>query len=100
MKAYLERNDLSTELKRSYFSWRTRMTNFNENFRGGNGPQQCKLCMKHIDSQEESFNCSVIKQRINIEFNYLHIFDEDYPDLPKLVNILHKITQIRQEIID
>ena len=99
MQAYLTRNDLSTELKRLYFSWRIRMTNFSENFRGGNGPQNCRLCCEHIDSQEESFNCSFIKRRINIEVNYSSIFNQYYPDLPKLVRTLHKITQIRQEIL-
>ena len=96
MQPYLMREDISINMKKVYFSWCTRMSNFRENYRGGQGPSMCKLCNSHLDSQELSFRCPVIRSKINIDIYHEDIFDQERPDLPNCINIMHQIDEIRE----
>ena len=58
---------LKTEEKRTILRFRVRMERFGENFRGGASSIICPLCFSHLDNQELSIQCPVIKKEIEIE---------------------------------
>ena len=51
---YLLSDDTTVKQKRNLFLFRTRMADYNDNFRGGNLPLPCKICKLHLDSQSHS----------------------------------------------
>ena len=54
-KEYLLSNQLTFEDKRMIFKFRTRMSNFGENFRAGKTEILCLLCSEHLIYQAASF---------------------------------------------
>ena len=87
-----EKLELQEYLSRFYvheaktiFSFRVRMAQFSENFRGSNPPAPCPLCSKHLDLQELSFVCPIARQKIQINETYDKIFH------PQISNNLAKI---------
>ena len=97
LQPYLVREDISKEQKIVYFSWRTKMALFGENFRGGRSKVLCPLCKKHEDSQERSFECTDLKYKLNINFNYNDIFCQSSTQLPEMLLTLSKILKSRSE---
>ena len=73
------------------------MANFSENFRGASGPQVCPLCKTHLDSQNLSFQCPLVKENVKIEGQYYTIFTDNTDT--KLVNTLVNVTKFRDEYI-
>ena len=43
------------------------MEHLGENFRGTGGPAICPLCKLHLDNQEQSLQCKVVKSEITIK---------------------------------
>ena len=97
LQPYLVREDISKEQKIVYFSWRTKMALFGENFRGGRSKVLCPLCNKHEDSQESSFECATIKDKQNINFDYDVMFCQSSTQLPEMLQTLSKILKSRSE---
>ena len=79
MQKYLKSNQFSTAQARSVFSFRTRMSNFKENFQGNNGHNPCPLCYLHLDSQALVFQCPIIKQEFPTNCRFEDIFSDTIP---------------------
>ena len=90
MQPYLTNPDISIDNKKLLLSWRIHMARFEENYRGGRSPVRCKLCNDHLDNQEGNFECTAIRDKINIQGNYQNIFNPSSSELPRLANILQK----------
>ena len=70
------------------------MEKFCENFRGGNGPATCPLCKLHLDNQEMSFQCPVIKSEITISGDIKDVYKEDIK--METVRTITKISELRK----
>ena len=79
------------------FSFRTRMANFSENYPGREGTKGCSLCQNHLDLQKLSFQCSVVKDSVEIRGSYSNIFSE-YIKL-ETVQTIEQITKFRTEYL-
>ena len=79
------------------FSYRTRMSNYGQNYSGNGMPTICPLCHSHIDSQKWSYQCSRIKQNVTIENNYSDIFSDKVKR--NTVNTVLRIEKFRKEYL-
>ena len=73
---YLVSEELSLAQKQNIFLFRTRMSDFHENFRGGNQSIPCKMCSLHVDSQNHSVNCIEIRKHVKMSGKYDDIFTQ------------------------
>ena len=71
------------------------MSPFADNFKSGNLSTVCPLCLSHVDSQEESFNCVTLKKVLTIRGNYKDIFTNTFTE--ELVQTLYAIYNYRNE---
>ena len=69
---YLLTEDISTVQKRIVFQFRTRMSDFEENY--GSPDTPCKMCSFHRDSQSHSVNCYETMSNVKSKGNYNEIF--------------------------
>ena len=79
------------------FSFRTRMSNFSENYPGREGTKGCPLCQNHLDLQKLSFQCSVVKDSVEIRGSYSNIFSENIQ--LETVQTIEQITKFRTEYL-
>ena len=86
---------MTVEEAKLVFKFRTRQAEFSENFRGKDGPINCKLCDNHLDSQVMSFQCSIIKSKFNLKGKYEDIFNENISK--EVVKSLKFINSYREE---
>ena len=77
LQTYLLREDLTIEQKRMLFKFRTRMTEYGENFRAGREKVICPLCALHRDSQDMGPSCPVLRRDINIAGNYSDLYNNN-----------------------
>ena len=75
------------------FRYRTRMSNFSENFKNSEGEKRCPLCKSHADSQSEAFNCPVVRKHIESNIKYEEIFDRNISE--DLATAIEKIEKLR-----
>ena len=59
---YLISEERSLSQKHNIFAFRTRMSEFSENFRNGGPSIPCKLCYLHVDSQNPAINCEEVRK--------------------------------------
>ena len=97
MQDYLKSNKFSTSEAKMVFSWRTRMANFNENYRGSNGHTPCPLCHFHLDSQVMAFQCQELTANVNISGKHADIFNEGIPLM--LVQSITKMMKYRETFL-
>ena len=66
--------DITANQARIMFQYRTRMSNYWDNFKGGLEKPKCKICreIETVDSQPHFMNCSVVKKRLNVKVDDLH----------------------------
>ena len=97
MQNYFSRTDLNKEQKQMIFQFRTRMSNFGENYRGGRAQVNCPLCDNHRDKQELSYTCTVIQREVELKGS----FEEIYGDNISIHTIesLQKISEVRKKLI-
>ena len=95
MQEYLELKKMTRKEAIVLFKFRTRMSPFAENFKSGNLVTVCPLCLSHVDSQEESFNCVTLKKVLKIRGNYKDIFSNTFPE--ELIKTLYGICNYRKE---
>ena len=95
MQPYLKSNLFTAEQAKMIYSFRTRMSNFKENYRGSQGHSPCPLCLVHLDSQAAAFQCPKLKQEINVKGNLDKIFSDEIP--LDLVITLTNILEYRQD---
>ena len=70
------------------------MAKFSENYPGRDGT---KGCQNHLDLQKLSFQCSVVKDSVEIRGSYSNIFSE-YIKL-ETVQTIEQITKFRTEYL-
>ena len=75
------------------FKFRTRMSDFGENYRAGRDKVICPLFESHVDNQELSYICPEIKNKVVICGKISDIYREDIK--LETVEAIQKITQIR-----
>ena len=92
---YLTREDITIQQKKMLFKYRTRMENFGENFRGSNGPVPCPLCGTHLDNQELSFQCQIIKSEVQPTGEMAEIYRDDIKTTT--VESLERISKLRSD---
>ena len=95
MQSYLKLKNLTPDDGKLVFAYRTRMSDFSENFRGLSDPKQCPLCHTHLDNQQMAFSCPVIKPKLNVKGKYEGIFKTDVPI--ETIQNLRIIRNIREE---
>ena len=69
MREYLKDKSTTYQEKILTMKWRLRMADFGENFKAGRDKTECPLCGLHKDSQEESFECELIRMKLIQERN-------------------------------
>ena len=97
MENYLNSNKFTVKQSQTIFSFRTRMANFQENFRNGNGHLPCPLCLIHMDSQSMAFQCPKVKIEVNIEGKYEELWTDEISS--KLCNTLSNIVKYRESYL-
>ena len=95
---YFLNEDYTFEEKKLIFQFRTRMAQFEENFRAGRTETVCPLCLSHSDSQFLILKCPIIRKEIlkSKEVEVQSIEDIFYEKVSKnTVNILKLATAMR-----
>ena len=95
MQNYLNSKKFTATQAKTIYSFRTRMANFKENFRGIQGHSPCPLCLFHMDTQSMAFQCPQLISEGLINGNLQDIFSENIP--MELVNTLTKIVSYREK---
>ena len=94
---FLETNLKPDEI-RTIFKYRTRMEKFGENFRAGKDRIMCPMCNSHLDNQELSLQCPVLKTA-----NIPEVHNCDMEEIYKhnistaTIKTIYRITQFRKE---
>ena len=98
MQNYLSRSDLTQEEKKTIFKYRVRMEQYGENYRVGAPFIKCPLCHTHLDNQEMSFQCPIIRQEVDIKGNYSDIYNETIQS--ETIQTIVKITRFRKTTLE
>ena len=90
--------EITREQAQNLFSYRVRMANFSENFRGYSGHSPCPLCLAHLDCQAMIFSCPIIKENVTLQGNYKEIFSTNIS--AGLVKCVNEIENFRKSFIE
>ena len=90
-------NNIYTEENKTVFKYQTRMENYGKNYRGGKSQVFCPLCSLHLDNQEQSFQCQVIKDNLNLTGDVQNLYKENTDVIT--VKALCKISDYRKQMI-
>ena len=95
MQQYLSHGDISVNQARIIFKYRTRMSNYWNNFRGSLEDQNCPVCKKEntSDTQEHGLECEVLMKSLHVNVKVSEIFQAVTPEIGKM---LEKIEQFRE----
>ena len=66
LQKYLKLNKLNAIVAEEVFSFRLWMAQFSEHYMGSQGQLLCPLCHTHIDNQQLSFQCPVVRKTVKI----------------------------------
>lgn len=92
---YLKDEKLNLNEMKTIFRYRTRMEMFGENFRGGQEHVVCPLCNLHLDNQDMSLQCPVIRNNMEVKGEIADIYKEKISyDIIKTVS---KISEYRKD---
>ena len=91
LQEYLKLSELSVDESKVIILWRLRMAKFARNY--GQKNQLCPLCSEHEDTQENSFQCKVVKKVVEISVNYKDLFRNPSR---KMAKVLKKIMLLRE----
>ena len=83
---------------KTLFRFRTRMEKFGENFRGGNDHVVCPLCKIHLDNQELSLQCPVLKEEVKVNGDLADIYQENIN--LEIIKTISRISDYRKEKIE
>lgn len=92
---YLKDPNISVEEAKNIFAFRTRMSEFKENFKGKYNTFECVLCSLTNDTQEHSFSCPEVTSRIKIDGKYKDIFEKNISK--SLSKTLLEIRKLREK---
>ena len=74
MQTYMKSNNITMKEALNLFKFRTRMAEFGENYRAGIDVTLCPLCLEGIDSQDHSFQCSKITEKVEIRTDISEVY--------------------------
>ena len=94
---YFSRTDINNEQKQIIFQFRTRMSNFGENYRGGRAQVNCPLCNDHRDKQELSYSCKVIQKEVELKGSFEDIYGDNIS--LQTIESLQNITEVRKKLL-
>ena len=97
LQKYLNLENMTNLEAQTVFSYRTRMSDYGENYRGVTGPSVCPLCHNHPDSQKWSYECKVINKNVLIKGRYSNIFSDNIEN--ETVQTIIKITKFRKDYL-
>ena len=96
---YLVSEELSLSQKQNIFAFRTRKSEFSENFRYGGPFIPCKLCHLHVDSQNHAINCEEVRKSVKQKTgNYQEIFTHNISS--ETATMLEEIMKLRKNKLD
>ena len=95
MQKYLHSKDITPEDAKMIFSYKIRMAEYGENFRGASGHKQCPLCDSHLDNQQMAFKCPEIANKLDKKGKFHYIFQSEIP--VETIQNLKIITKLREE---
>lgn len=96
MANYLKNNEFDIDEMKLIFKFQTKMSKFGENFRGGETKILCPPCGLHHDTQESSFECSKVKQHVDVNVNFDNIFSDCVNG--QFVDTLKKIMELMTRV--
>ena len=97
LQDYLKSNMLTPYEAKTVFSYRVRAANYSANYVGTGGLSPCPICHFHLDCQQMAFNCSVIRENVNIFGKYESIFQDSVEK--QTGETLVKIDKFRAEFL-
>ena len=92
LQPYLKKFD--SNFASCIFRFRVMMAPFSGNFRGPGPLKICPLCGIHNDTQSMSFQCSKVKEQVDVNEKYEDIFKEDISY--KMARTLQMILKLRE----
>ena len=96
MQTYFKDKSITVQAAKNLFRWRTRAALFKMNYSNGYTNTACPCCQDGPDSQEHSFQCSVIQQKVNVVGEYGDIFNDDVSK--DISGTILRIMNYREEI--
>ena len=95
---YFKDDKLKPKDMKIVFKYRTRMEKFGENYCGGEDHVVCPLCKLHLDSQQLSLQCPVIRKAIYVNGEMSDIYRDNISY--EIIHTVSKISEYREENID
>ena len=94
IQGYLKNKDISVTQAQTLIKFRTRMANYENNYKGTSTNQRCKLCQNHDDNQEEIYICDFNLQNLNLCGKYEDLFQTDVDiSVIKSLEALYKLRE-------
>ena len=99
IQTYFTETKFTTQMKQQIFSYRVRMADFGENFRGQRDQVLCPFKCPDRDSQQHSYVCEKITSKTTITGDYNEIFNDSISlHVGKTIyNILHTRKSLLEE---
>ena len=96
IQGYLRNKNISVTQAQILAKFRTRMANYANNYGGTNQDLPCRLCSKHLDNQDEIYNCDFNKKNVQLQGSYEDLFRSDV-EVPviKSLEALYKLRENR-----
>ena len=93
LQQYLKCDKITVRQAHTLIKFRTRMARYGGNFKGSNGSQECLMCSKHGDNQEEIYECLFNKQNVTLAGNYDDLFKNEVN--VEMINSLETLYRLR-----
>ena len=94
IQGYLKNKDISVTQAQILIKFRTRMADYENNYKGTSTNQRCKLCQNHSDNQEEIYICDFNLQNLNLCGKYEDLFKCDVDiSVMKSLEALYKLRE-------
>ena len=74
------------------------MEKFGENFCGGKDHVMCLLYGNHLDNQELSFQCQVVREKLNVSGEISTIYKEKIN--MEIISAISQISKYKNEILE
>ena len=94
LQNYLKAKNIPVYEAKNLFKFRVRSAQFKENFGDRFEDKRCPLCLSHLDTQALSIQCDKVKEKIEIDGNYMDIFRENIPS--NISKTLLRISKLRE----
>ena len=92
---YLKDRSIKLEDTFNIFKYRTHMADFGENFRAGTDIVLCPLCLDHEDSQAKSFECEIIRNKMEVKGSINEVYNGNLT--MNTIETIKEINKIRME---